>query len=126
QGQDIVPIEFLKAILPEPGSLGENYTGETSIGCYIKGIKDGKEKTYFIRNNCKHQDAYDDTKSQGVSYTTGVPAMLGAKLMLTGKWMQAGVYNVEEMNPDDFMAEIGGYGLPWQEYVNPKIPFSDY
>lgn len=126
QGQDIVPIEFLKAILPEPGSLGENYTGETSIGCYIKGIKDGKEKTYFIRNNCKHQAAYDDTKSQGVSYTTGVPAMLGAKLMLTGKWMKAGVYNVEEMNPDDFMAEIGGYGLPWHEYVNPEIPFSDY
>ncbi|MCB9034781.1 MAG: saccharopine dehydrogenase family protein [Chitinophagales bacterium] len=122
QGMDIVPLEFLKAVLPEPGSLGENYTGETSIGCQIKGIKDGKEQTYFIWNNCKHQDAYSDTKAQGVSYTTGVPAMLGAKLMLEGIWMKAGVYNCEEMNPDPFMQQIGKYGLPWQEAVGLELP----
>jgi saccharopine dehydrogenase (NAD+, L-lysine forming) len=123
KGMDIVPIEFLKALLPEPGTLGENYSGETSIGCMIKGIKDGKEKTYYIWNNCKHQDAYRDAKAQGVSYTTGVPAMLGAKLMMTGEWMKAGVYNCEEMNPDPFMAQIGGYGLPWEEKVGVELPF---
>jgi saccharopine dehydrogenase (NAD+, L-lysine forming) len=123
KGMDIVPIEFLKALLPEPGTLGENYSGETSIGCMIKGIKDGKEKTYFIWNNCKHQDAYKDAKAQGVSYTTGVPAMLGAKLIMTGEWMKAGVYNCEEMNPDPFMAQIGGYGLPWEEKVGFELPF---
>ena len=122
QGQDIVPLEFLKAVLPEPGSLGENYTGETSIGIHIKGIKDGKEKTYYIWNNCKHQDAYRDAKAQGVSYTTGVPAMLGAKLMMEGVWMKPGVYNTEEMNPDPFMAQIGKYGLPWQEAINIDLP----
>ncbi|HZH68790.1 MAG TPA: saccharopine dehydrogenase family protein [Chitinophagales bacterium] len=122
QGQEIIPLEFLKALLPEPGSLGENYTGETSIGVHIKGIKDGKEKTYYIWNNCKHQDAYDDAKAQGVSYTTGVPAMLGAKLMMEGVWMKPGVYNTEEMDPDPFMSQIGIYGLPWQEAVNIDLP----
>ncbi len=126
KGVEVIPIEFLTKILPKPESLGENYTGETSIGCYIKGLKDNKEKTYFIWNNCKHQDAYKDTKSQGVSYTTGVPAMLGAKLMLTNKWMQPGVFNTEQMNPDFFMNEIGAYGLPWNENVNAKVPFKDY
>lgn len=123
KGMDIIPIEFLKALLPEPGSLGENYSGETSIGCMIKGIKDGKEKTYYIWNNCKHQAAYDDCKAQGVSYTTGVPAMLGAKLMMTGDWMKAGVYNTEEMNPDPFMEQVVGYGLPWNEKVGLELPF---
>ena len=122
QGMDIVPLEFLKALLPEPGSLGENYTGETSIGCQIKGIKDGKDQTYFIWNNCKHQDAYKDTKAQGVSYTTGVPAMLGAKLMMEGTWMKPGVYNTEEMDPDPFMSQIGKYGLPWHEKVGLELP----
>jgi saccharopine dehydrogenase (NAD+, L-lysine-forming) len=122
QGREIIPIEFLKALLPEPGNLGENYTGETSIGCQIKGIKDGKEKTYYIWNNCKHQDAYSDCKAQGVSYTTGVPAMLGAKLMMEDIWMKPGVYNTEEMNPDPFMQQIGKYGLPWHEEINPILP----
>lgn len=126
QGMDIVPLQFLKAVLPEPSDLGENYTGETSIGCQIKGIKDGKERTYFIWNNCKHQDAWADVQGQGVSYTTGVPAMLGAKMMMTGKWMKPGVFNVEEFDPDPFMAEIGHYGLPWNEIVNGKHAFSDY
>ncbi|MDZ7607189.1 MAG: saccharopine dehydrogenase family protein [Cyclobacteriaceae bacterium] len=126
QGIDIVPLQFLKAVLPEPAELGENYTGETSIGCQIKGVKDGKPRTYFVWNNCKHQDAWRDVKAQGVSYTTGVPAMLGAKLMMNGTWMKPGVYNVEEFNPDPFMAEIGKYGLPWNEIVNGKLAFSDY
>ena len=121
-GQDIIPLEFLKAVLPEPGSLGENYTGETSIGCQIKGIKDGKEQTYFVWNNCLHQHAYQDAKAQGVSYTTGVPAMLGAKLMMEGIWMQPGVWNCEQMNPDPFMAQIGAYGLPWHEQVGIALP----
>jgi len=125
-GMKIVPLQFLKAVLPEPSDLGENYTGETSIGCQIRGIKDGKERNYYIWNNCKHQDAWQDVKGQGVSYTTGVPAMLGAKMMLTGKWMKAGVFNVEELDPDPFMNEIGTYGLPWNEIVNGKLAFDDY
>jgi saccharopine dehydrogenase (NAD+, L-lysine forming) len=126
QGMEIVPLQFLKAVLPEPSDLGENYTGETSIGCQIKGIKDGKDRTYFIWNNCKHQDAWNDVQAQGVSYTTGVPAMLGAKMMMTGKWMKPGVFNVEELDPDPFMKEIGHYGLPWNELINGKLAFEDY
>lgn len=122
EGKEIVPLQFLKALLPEPSSLGENYTGETSIGCQIKGIKDGKEQTYYVWNNCKHQDAYDDVKGQGVAYTTGVPAMIGAKMMLTGEWMKPGVYNVEELNPDPFMKDLNEYGLPWHEQVNQALP----
>jgi saccharopine dehydrogenase (NAD+, L-lysine-forming) len=118
KGVEIVPLQFLKETLPNPGDLGENYTGETSIGCRIKGIKDGEEKTYYVWNNCKHQDAFDETSAQGVSYTTGVPAMLGAKMFLEGKWKKPGVFNVEEFDPDPFMAEIGKYGLPWQEEIN--------
>ena len=104
--------------LPDPGELGENYSGETSIGCRIKGIKDGKEKTYYIWNNCAHQMAYDETGAQGVSYTTGVPAMTGAMMLLTGEWSGAGVFNVEEFNPDPFLEKLGVHGLPWQEKVN--------
>lgn len=121
-GVEIVPLQFLKAVLPEPSSLGENYTGETSIGCQIKGIKNGKDKTYFIYNNCKHQAAYDDVQAQGVSYTTGVPATIGAELMATGIWMKPGVYNVEEFNPDPFLAKLGEYGLPWLELENIELP----
>lgn len=115
KGVDIVPLEFLKAVLPDPGDLGENYTGETSIGCRIRGIKDGKERTYYIWNNCKHQDAYAETGAQGVSYTTGVPAMIGARMMMTGVWSGAGVFNVEEFNPDPFMERLNLDGLPWHE-----------
>ena len=117
KGVDVIPLEFLKAVLPDPGELGENYTGETSIGCRIKGIKDGKEKTYYIWNNCSHQAAYDETGAQGVSYTTGVPATLGAMMVLTGKWGGAGVFNVEEFDPDPFLDKLGEMGLPWQEEV---------
>jgi saccharopine dehydrogenase (NAD+, L-lysine-forming) len=115
KGVDIIPLEFLKAVLPDPGDLGENYTGETSIGCRIRGLKDGKERTYYVWNNCSHQVAYDETGTQGVSYTTGVPAMLGAMMILTGKWKGKGVFNVEEFNPDPFMEKIGEHGLPWNE-----------
>ena len=115
EGKEIVPIQFLKAVLPDPGDLGENYTGETSIGCRIRGLKDGKEKTYYIYNNCKHQDAYNETGAQGVSYTTGVPATIGAMMYLKELWKKPGVYNVEEFNPDPFMEQLNKLGLPWIE-----------
>lgn len=122
QGMEIVPLQFLRAVLPDPGSLGQNYHGETSIGCQIRGIKDGKEQTYYVWNNCNHEDAYKDTGSQAVSYTTGVPAMIGAKMFLEGKWTGAGVFNVEEFDPDPFMADLNKYGLPWNEKVNEPLP----
>ena len=114
-GQKIVPIQFLKAVLPDPGELGENYTGETSIGCRIKGIKDGKEKTYYIYNNCSHEAAYKETGTQGVSYTTGVPATIGAMMFLQGIWKKPGVFIVEEFDPDPFMEQLNKQGLPWNE-----------
>ena len=114
-GVEIVPIQFLKAILPNPGELGENYTGETSIGCRIRGLKDGKEQTYYVWNNCSHQAAYQETGAQGVSYTTGVPATIGAIMFMKGLWKKAGVYNVEEFDPDPFMSELMKQGLPWEE-----------
>ena len=117
-GQKIVPIQFLKAVLPNPGDLGENYTGWTSIGCRIKGIKDGQEKTYYVYNNCSHEAAYKETGTQGVSYTTGVPAMIGAMMFMKGIWKKAGVYNVEEFNPDPFMEQLNIHGLPWVELHN--------
>ncbi|MBP6231376.1 MAG: saccharopine dehydrogenase family protein [Paludibacteraceae bacterium] len=117
-GQKIVPIQFLKAVLPNPGDLGENYTGWTSIGCRIKGIKNGVEKTYYIYNNCSHEVAYKETGTQGVSYTTGVPATVGAMMFLTGEWGGTGVFNVEEMNPDPFLSELAKQGLPWHELHN--------
>ena len=117
-GMEIVPIQFLKAVLPNPCDLGENYTGETSIGCRIRGLKDGKELTYYVYNNCSHQAAYEETGAQGVSYTTGVPAMIGAKLFMQGIWRKPGVFNVEEFNPDPFMKELNEQGLPWHELFN--------
>lgn len=117
-GQKIVPIQFLKAVLPNPGDLGENYTGWTSIGCRIKGIKDGKEVTYYVYNNCSHEAAFKETGTQGVSYTTGVPAMIGAMMFFKGEWRKAGVYNVEEFNPDPFMEQLNIHGLPWVELHN--------
>jgi len=115
EGKEIVPLQFLKAVLPNPGELGENYSGETSIGCRMKGIKNRKEKTYYIYNNCKHQDAYKETGAQGVSYTTGVPAMIGAMMFMTGKWKKPGVFNVEQFDPDPFMEQLNVHGLPWHE-----------
>ena len=120
-GVEVVPIQFLKAVLPNPGDLGENYTGWTSIGCRIKGIKDGKEKTYYVYNNCSHEAAYKETGTQGVSYTTGVPCMIGAMMYMKGIWKKPGVFNVEEFNPDPFMDELNKHGLPWHEQHNVNL-----
>ncbi len=115
KGKKIIPLEFLKAVLPNPGDLGENYTGFTSIGCRITGIKNGEKKNYYVWNNCSHKAAYEETGTQGVSYTTGVPAMIGAMMMLTGEWKGAGVFNVEQLNPDPFMQKLNEKGLKWSE-----------
>ncbi|MDD4821503.1 MAG: saccharopine dehydrogenase family protein [Bacteroidales bacterium] len=120
-GVKIVPIQFLKAVLPDPGDLGKNYHGETSIGCRIRGIKEGKELTYYVYNNCSHEAAFKETGAQGVSYTTGVPAMIGAMMFLSGKWKKPGVFNVEEFDPDPFMAELNKQGLPWHEEFNKDL-----
>lgn len=122
EGKEIIPLQFLKAVLPEPSSLGENYEGETSIGCQIKGIKDGVDKTYYVYNNCSHAASYEEVGGQAVAYTTGVPAMIGAKLMLEKKWMKPGVFNVEELDPDPFMADLNKHGLPWNEVINEPLP----
>lgn len=118
KGVDVIPLEFLKAVLPDPGDLGENYTGETSIGCRIRGTQNGKEKTYYVWNNCSHEAAFKETGAQGVSYTTGVPAMIGAMMMLTGEWTGEGVFNVEQFNPDPFMEKLNECGLPWHDAEN--------
>jgi Saccharopine dehydrogenase and related proteins len=117
-GVKIVPIQFLKAVLPNPGDLGENYKGWTSIGCRIRGIKDGEERTYYVYNNCSHEAAYNETGTQGVSYTTGVPATIGAIMFMKGLWRKPGVYNVEEFDPDPFMQQLNIQGLPWHELHN--------
>ncbi len=118
-GMEIVPIQFLKAVLPNPKELGSNYTGETSIGCRISGKgKDGKPMTYYVYNNCSHHAAYEETGMQAVSYTTGVPAMIGAMMFLKGLWKRPGVWNVEEFDPDPFMEQLNIHGLPWHEIIN--------
>lgn len=121
KGQKIVPLEFLKAVLPNPGSLAEGYTGQTCIGTYVTGIKNGKEKTIFIYNNCDHAACYVEVGAQAVSYTTGVPAMIGAALMLNKTWHKKGVWNMEQFDPDPFMDMLNQHGLPWQvlECENP-------
>ncbi len=115
QGCEIIPLQFLKALLPEPSTLGAKYRGKTNIGCMIEGFNDGKARKYYIYNVCDHAECYREVKAQAVSYTTGVPAMIGAMMMLTGKWKGQGVFNVEEMDPDPFMEALGKYGLPWTE-----------
>lgn len=120
-GVEIVPIQFLKAVLPNPGDLGENYVGETSIGCRIRGLKDGKERTYYIYNNASHKAAYEETGTQAVSYTTGVPAMIGAMMFFKGLWRKAGVHNVEEFDPDPFMEQLNKQGLPWHELFDVNL-----
>jgi saccharopine dehydrogenase (NAD+, L-lysine forming) len=113
EGAQIVPLKFLKALLPEPSSLGENYMGKTNIGCMIEGVKDGKPRKVYIYNVCDHADCYREVKAQAISYTTGVPAMIGAMMVLTGKWKGSGVFNVEQFDPDPFMEKLTEYGLPW-------------
>jgi saccharopine dehydrogenase (NAD+, L-lysine-forming) len=113
EGRDIVPIKFLKALLPDPASLGPLTKGRTCIGCLVHGTKNGKEKIAFLYNICDHEASYREVQSQAISYTTGVPAMIGAKMMLTGKWRGKGVFNMEQLDPDPFMADLNRYGLPW-------------
>ncbi|MCX7715602.1 MAG: saccharopine dehydrogenase family protein [Clostridia bacterium] len=120
-GKKIVPLQFLKAVLPDPASLGPRTKGKTNIGCIFRGIKDGKEKTYYVYNVCDHEECYKEVGSQAISYTTGVPAMIGAMMVLCGKWNKPGVYNVEEFDPDPFMDALGKFGLPWKEDFNPKL-----
>ncbi len=113
EGSKIVPLKFLKAVLPEPSSLGENYKGKTNIGCMMEGIKDGNKKKIYIYNVCDHAECYREVKSQAISYTTGVPAMIGAMMVITGEWKGKGVFNVEEFDPDPFMEKLNIHGLPW-------------
>jgi saccharopine dehydrogenase (NAD+, L-lysine-forming) len=113
-GQSIVPLQFLKAVLPDPASLGPRTQGKTCIGCLLDGIKDGQPKRVFIYNVSDHQSCYREVNAQAVSYTTGVPAMIGAKQMLTGQWHKPGVFNMEELDPDPFMKDLNEFGLPWR------------
>ena len=115
EGKEIIPLQFLKAVLPEPASLGPTTHGKTNIGDIATGIaKDGQQKTFYIYNICDHEDAFAETGNQAVSYTTGVPAMIGAAMMLTGAWKGEGVYNMEQFDPDPFMDMLNQHGLPWQ------------
>jgi saccharopine dehydrogenase (NAD+, L-lysine-forming) len=113
EGKEVVPIKFLKALLPDPASLAAGYTGKTSIGCLCEGIKNGQKKRYLIYNICDHAETYKEVRAQAVSYTTGVPAVTGAIMMATGKWRGAGVFNMEEFDPDPFLADVATRGLPW-------------
>lgn len=114
KGMKIVPMEFLSTLLPDPASLGPRTKGKTNIGIFAKGLKNGEEKTVYIYQVSDHEKCYEEVMSQGVSYTTGVPAMIGAKLMLEGKWQGKGVFNMEEFDPDPFMSELNAQGLPWK------------
>lgn len=113
-GVKVVPIQVLKALLPDPASLASRTKGKTNIGCYITGIKEGKKRTIYIYNVCDHEACFKEVNSQAISYTTGVPAMIGAKLMLEGKWSGKGVFNMEQLDPDPFMEELNKQGLPWK------------
>jgi len=114
-GVEIVPLQFLKALLPDPASLGPLTKGRTCIGCHITGVKNGEKREYFIYNICDHAECYREVKSQAISYTTGVPAMIGAMMISTGTWKGQGVFNMEQFNPDPFMEKLSVHGLPWKE-----------
>ena len=120
-GQQIVPLQFLRAVLPDPASLGPRTVGKTNIGCIFQGKKDGKDKTYYLYNVCDHQECYKEVGSQAISYTTGVPAMIGAMLVMNGTWKKPGVFNIEEFDPDPFMEALNKWDLPWQEDFNPTL-----
>ncbi|WP_196594455.1 saccharopine dehydrogenase family protein [Pectinatus sottacetonis] len=120
-GKKIIPLQFLKAVLPDPASLGPRTKGKTNIGCIFTGKKDGREKHYYLYNICDHQECYKEVGSQAVSYTTGVPAMIGTMLVMDGRWQKPGVYNVEEFDPDPFMEALNKWGLPWKEKFDPVL-----
>ena len=113
KGTPVIPMEFLKSLLPDPSSLAENYTGKTSIGCIIEGVKNGKPRKIFIYNICDHTECYKEVRAQAISYTTAVPAMVGAMMMVTGQWKKAGVVHMEQMDPDPFLEQLAKFGLPW-------------
>jgi saccharopine dehydrogenase (NAD+, L-lysine-forming) len=121
EGREIIPLQFLKAVLPDPSSLGPRTVGKTNIGCIMRGIKNGKPVEYYVYNICDHQECYREVGSQAISYTTGVPAMIGAMMLASGQWKQPGVFNIEEFDPDPFMAELNRWGLPWQEDFHPVL-----
>ncbi len=121
KGNKIVPLEFLTAVLPDPASLGPRTKGKTNIGCIYTGSKNGKPVNYYVYNICDHQESYKEVGSQAISYTTGVPAMIGGMMMLTGKWKKPGVFNVEEFDPDPFMDALNKWGLPWQDTFEPVL-----
>jgi len=120
EGKEIIPLQFLKALLPDPGSLGPLTKGQTCIGCIVRGEKNGKPVSRYVYNICSHEEAYKEVKSQAISYTTGVPAMIGAKMILEGKWKGEGVFNMEQFDPDPFMNDLNKYGLPWKD-----VPLQD-
>lgn len=120
-GQQIVPIQFLKALLPDPASLGPRTVGKTNIGCIFTGIKDGKERSIYIYNVCDHQECYKEVGSQAISYTTGVPAMIGTAMVLQGLWREPGVFTTEQFDPDPYMEALNKWGLPWQVVENPTL-----
>lgn len=121
EGKQIVPLQFLKAVLPDPASLGPRTKGKTNIGCIFTGKKDGQLKHYYLYNVCDHEKCYQEVGSQAVAYTTGVPAMIGAMLVMQGVWQKPGVYNIEEFDPDPFMDALNRWGLPWQESFTPEL-----
>lgn len=121
EGKQIVPLQFLKAVLPDPASLGPRTVGKTNIGCIFQGKKDGKDKVYYLYNVCDHQECYKEVGSQAISYTTGVPAMIGAMMLMNGTWNKPGVYNIEEFDPDPFMDALNQFGLPWKESHTPDL-----
>ncbi len=121
EGRPIVPVQFLKAVLPDPSSLGPRTVGKTNIGCIFQGEKDGQPRNYYVYNVCDHQESYREVGSQAISYTTGVPAMIGTMLVANGLWQKPGVFNVEEFDPDPFMEALNIYGLPWIEDFNPVL-----
>lgn len=121
EGKKIVPLQFLKAVLPDPASLGPRTKGKTNIGCIFQGVKDGKPLKYYVYNVCDHQECYREVGSQAISYTTGVPAMIGAMMLITETWSKKGVRNIEEFDPDPFMEALNKYGLPWKESFEPEL-----
>ncbi len=126
QGHDIIPLQFLAAVLPKPETLGETTKGNTNIGVIATGeaLDGSDEKTFYIRNICSHEAAYEETGNQAVSYTTGVPAMIGSAMLVTGKWRGEGVFNMEQMDPDPFMEMLSSEGLPWTvEELRGPVPF---
>jgi len=121
EGKEIIPLQFLKAVLPDPASLGPRTKGKTNIGCIFQGVKDGQPKNLYIYNICDHEECFREVGSQAISYTTGVPAMIGTALVMQGLWQKPGVYNVEEFDPDPFMDMLNKWGLPWQIEENPVL-----